>query len=308
MSSVMTVTGPIDAKDLGVTLMHEHVFANLIQEYRRDGLLNDPNLAEYEVQFLKRAGGSTLVDLTTAEIGPNPIGLRNVSSATGVQIIMGVGHYRDPYLNKEWFDKMSVDSIADLMVHDIQEGVGDTGVRGGIIGEIGSDKWYISAQEERSFRAAARAHRKTGLTVSTHAARWPVGLAQVDILVKEGVDPRRIVVGHCDTVPDPRYHETLARRGCYVEFDTIRGYLREWDLNRITGYIMNLLHAGFGSQILLSQDTFLRSHLHVSGGSGYDFLLTDFLPRLKHVGLTDDDIHMLMVVNPRNALTGERAT
>jgi phosphotriesterase-related protein len=301
----MTVTGEIDASQLGVVLTHEHIFANLLQEYRRDGLLSDPALAIHELQFLKRAGGSTIVDVTTSEIGPNPAGLRKVSEATGIKIVMGVGHYREPYLDKEWFDRTSVDAIADLIVHDIVEGVGDTGIRGGIIGEIGADKWYVSALEERSFRAAARAHRRTGLTITTHAARWPVGRAQVDLLMDEGVDPRRIIVGHSDTVPDPAYHEELARRGCFVEFDTIRGSMGSWDLERITGYVMALLERGLGDRILLSHDTFLRSQLHVNGGSGYDYILTSFVPRLRNAGLGDSEIQMLMVDNPRRALTGE---
>src|SRR6267143_249850 len=132
---VMTVTGPVGRDELGFVLPHEHVFIDLVREYRGSGLLNDEHLACQELGALKAAGGGTLVDLTPDEIG-----------------------------------------------RDITEGVRGTGVRAGIIGEIGADRRYISAAEERSFRAAARAHLKTGLTISTHAARWPVGLAQLKLL------------------------------------------------------------------------------------------------------------------------------
>src|SRR5579875_407593 len=190
---VMSVTGPVSASDLGVILPHEHVFADLVREYRGNGLLNDEHLARAELEGFRAAGGSTLVDLTLDEIGRDPAALRRAAEATGVTIVMGCGHYRDPYLNRDWFDRHTVDEIAEEIVRDIEEGVRGTGVRAGIIGEIGADRAYISAAEERSFRAAARAHLRTGLTVSTHAARWPVGTEQLRLLGEEGVDPRRAV-------------------------------------------------------------------------------------------------------------------
>src|SRR5215475_1005268 len=195
---VMTVTGPVDAQQLGVVLPHEHVFIDLVSEYRGSGLLNDEHLACEELRALKSAGGCTLVDLTLDEIGRDPAALRRVSEATGLSIVMGCGHYRDPYLDRDWFDRTAVDAIADQIVLDITDGVRGTGVRAGIIGEIGADRLYISAAEERSFRAAARAHLRTGLTISTHAARWPVGLEQLQLLTEEGADPRRVIIGHAD--------------------------------------------------------------------------------------------------------------
>jgi len=300
---VMSVTGPVDASDLGAVVPHEHVFADLVREYRGTGLLNDEYLARQELELLREAGGRTLVDLTLDEIGRDPVALRRVAEATGITIIMGCGHYRDPYLDHDWFDRHTVDAIADQLVCDIEEGVNGTGIRAGIIGEIGADKWYISAAEERSFRAAARAHRRTGLTISTHAARWPVGLEQVRLLAEEGVDPRRVIVGHADTVPFPDYHLTLARLGCYVCFDSI-GTGTSYDLTRAVDYVLALVRAGFSSQVLLSHDVFLRGHLKADGGPGYGYLLTDFLPLLVDAGLDEEEARSLVTVNPRQALTG----
>ncbi len=301
---VMSVTGPVQPADLGVVLPHEHVFCDLVREYRGTGLLNDEHLACQELGMLHAAGGNTLVDLTLDEIGRDPAALRRVSEATGVTIIMGCGHYRDPYLNRDWFDQHAVDAIADELVADIEEGVRGTGIRAGIIGEIGADKWYISAAEERSFRAAARAHVRTGLTISTHAARWPVGLEQLRLLAEEGVDPRRVIIGHADTVPSPGYHLELARQGCYISFDSI-GTGTRYDLGRAVDYVMALVRAGFGAQVLLSHDVFLRGHLHADGGCGYGYLLTDFLPMLAAAGLDPEETRALVRTNPRAALTGE---
>ena len=216
---------------------------------------------------------------------------------------MGCGHYRDPYLDRDWFDRTPVEAIADELVRDITEGVRGTGIRAGVIGEIGADRGFISAAEERSFRAAARAHRRTGLTITTHAARWPVGLAQLRLLAEEGVDPRRVIVGHTDSVPDPGYHLALATQGCYVCFDSI-GTGSAYDTQRAADYVLALVSAGFGAQILLSQDVCLRDHLHACGGCGYAYLLTDFLPRLTAAGLDPEQVRAFVTDNPRAALTG----
>src|SRR5215469_17067832 len=295
---VMSVTGPVDASELGAVVPHEHVFANLVREYRGTGLLNDEHLARQELDLLAAAGGRTLVDLTLDEIGRDPEALRRVAEATGITIVMGCGHYRDPYLDRDWFDRHAVDAIADQIVADIEEGVGGTGIRAGIIGEIGADKWYISAAEERSFRAAARAHHRTGLTISTHAARWPVGLDQLDLLAEEGVDPRRVIVGHADSVPIPEYHLALAEQGCYVSFDGI-GTGSRYDLDQAAGSVLDLVHAGFGDQILLSHDVCLRDHLRAHGGCGYGFLITEFLPMLEAAGLDDAQVRRFVTENPR---------
>ena len=105
------------------------------------------------------------------------------------------------------------------MIGEVRNGVGSTGVRPGIIGEIGSNDDTVSEAEEKSFRAAARTHLATGLTITTHAAWFPVGLQQLDILEDEGVAASRVIVGHADGVPGPDYQLALARRGCYVELD-----------------------------------------------------------------------------------------
>ena len=182
-------------------------------------------------------------------------------------------------------------------------GVGATGVRAGIIGEIGCDR-FISAAEERSFRAAARAHRRTGLTITTHAARWPVGTAQLDLLAEEGVDPTRVVIGHCDMVPDHDYHLALAGRGAWVQFDTVQG-THEWDTRQRLDWLRSLADAGFLDRVLLSQDVCLRTDYAAMGGPGYAYVVTEFADRLKDSGFDESDVRQMVVDNPRRMLTGE---
>ena len=193
--------------------------------------------------------------------------------------------------------------MADLIVRDIEEGV--DGVRAGIIGEIGCDR-VMTGVEERSFRAAARAHRRTGLTITTHAARWPVGTAQLDLLVEEGVDPRRVVIGHCDMVPDHDYHLALARRGAWVQFDTVQGVQRvRHPLAASTGCAA-WPTPGFLDRVLLSQDVCLRSDYAAMGGPGYAYVVTDVRrPAARPRASATPTCDRLLVDNPRRMLTGD---
>ena len=301
-ATVMTVRGAVFAGDLGVVLPHEHVFIDLLREYRGTGLLADEGLAIEELGRFREAGGRTLVDCTSQGLGRRPEALRRVSEATGVAIVMGAGHYRRPYLDEALIDASSVDELADGIVRDLEEGVGDSGIRAGIIGEIGCDR-TISAVEERVFRAAARAHRRTGATITTHAARWPVGEAQLDLLAEEGVDAGRVIVGHCDMVADPTYHARLTRRGAWVQFDTIQG-VHEMDTKRRLAWIGALIDAGLEDRLLLSHDVCLTSDLAAYGGPGYDYLLTGFRARMLDAGFPETLVARLMIDNPRRALTG----
>jgi phosphotriesterase-related protein len=302
VATVMTVRGPVEVDDLGVTLPHEHVFLDLTREYRGNGLLNDAALAQAELQRYVDAGGRSLVDVTTTGLQGDPAGLRAMSERTGLHIVRGAGFYRKAYY-PAYVDELSTDAVADLIVRDIEEGVdGDGSNRAGIIGEIGCDK-VMTGVEERVFRAAARAHRRTGLTISTHAARWPVGGAQLDLLVEEGVDPRRVVVGHCDMVPDHDYHLALARRGAWIQFDTLQG-VHEYDTRCRLDWLRSLADQGFLEQVLLSQDVCLRSDYTAMGGPGYAYVVTTFAELLKGEGFDEADVRTLLVDNPRRMLTG----
>lgn len=303
MNPVMTVTGAVNGRDLGFTLPHEHVFLNLMREHRATGLLHDPRLMERELRDFQAAGGTTLVECTNMGLGRDPAALRAMAEATGLNIVMGCGLYRDPYIDRRWTDERSIDEIAEVIVRDLTEGADDTSVRAGIIGEIGADQWYVSALEERSFRAAARAHLETGITVTTHASRWPVGRAQLEILMNEGVDPSRVIVGHTDTVPIIEYHEELAELGAWVQYDSIRGQ-SSYDTEIRLGYVLHMIRGGHVERLLLSQDVCNRTHLSAGGGTGYSYIARTFLDLLRDKGVSEDEVRLMTVDNPRRALTG----
>ena len=303
-NTVMTLLGPVPADKLGVTLMHEHLLIDLCRVTRQhDGVLNEIPLAVEEIGFFKAAGGATVVDVTNRRLGQNPRGLVTIAEQTGLNIVMGCGWYREPFYDESVFLR-TTNQIADEMVRDIEEGVDETGIRAGIIGEIGADLYHISPAEERVLRAAARAHKRTGLTVTTHAVRSPVGLDQLNVLEEEGMNLQRVVIGHCDFYPHMDYHEAVARRGAYVEFDSIGRGFSEWEILRRLAWLTNLINKGYLRQILLSQDVCFKAHLRAYGGQGYDYVVNGFVPRMIKAGISKEQIEIMMVANPRAALTG----
>lgn len=300
--SVETVLGPVPGDQLGVILPHEHVFTDVVKEMRGAGFMADEELAVDELEPLVSAGCNTIVELTNLGIGRRPAMLASVSKRTGLNIVMGCGLYREPYLDVLDLDRLEASGLADMMMEEIESGIGPERIRPGVIGEIGAEGPHITCAEERVFRAAARASAQSGLSIVTHAARHELGLRQLDILESEGVNPNSVTIGHCGTVPNSSYHRAVAERGAFVAFDAIRG-TNERDTTQNLRYIADLLDLGFGKQILISQDVCFKPHLKAYGGRGYDYLLTEFVPRLRaEIGLSEEDISQLVKVNPARSL------
>jgi predicted metal-dependent phosphotriesterase family hydrolase len=299
----MTVRGPVPADRLGVVAMHEHLVCDLFHVNRQpDFLMNDEATAGDELRRFKEAGGGTLVDLTTRDLRRDPAALRRISEAVDVHVVMGGGWYRQLTYPPS-IDSRTVNDLADEMVRDVCEGADGSGIRSGILGEIGSDREYVSGQEERVFRAVGRAQRRTGVAVSTHTSFSPVGLQQLDILVEEGADPRRVVIGHCDTYLDRAYHQAILERGAYVQFDGVGRAANFPDARRLKA-LVELIERGHAERLLLSSDVCRRSDWHAYGGVGYDYCLREFVPLLKAADVPADVIQLLLVDNPRRVLAG----
>ena len=301
MASIWTVRGPIAPEALGSTLMHEHLLCDFYRVTGQlDQLLNDEALAVSELRPLVEAGGRGLVECTTPDLGRDPLALRRIAEQTGLHVVMGCGWYRQPFYPPE-IDRRSTAELARRMIEELTVGVGETGIRPGIIGEIGVNLDYATAQEERVLRAAARAQRATGAPLTTHASLYPVGLVQLALLREEGVDPSRVVIGHCDTYLDLDYHMAILEAGAYVQFDTLgRTHMNPDD--RRADALVALLRSGQGERLLLSSDRCHRSDLLAFGGVGYDHVLTTFAALLRERGVTDDELRLLTVENPRRIL------
>jgi phosphotriesterase-related protein len=355
-SEVMTVTGPVKAEELGVVLPHEHLLVDLgcywseptdpilrafadepvtienlylIRRHwiinKEDSRLDDPVLAGKELSKYKDLGGKTLVDVTPPDLGRDPTALREIAAATGLNIVMGCGHYV-ALAHPASVSASSVEQLEAEILGELGEGVGDTGIRPGIIGEIGTSN-PLHEDEVKVLRAAGRAREASGTALSIHLhPGGRLGHEVLDILAAEGVDLRRVILGHLDITlglidvefdEALAYHASLAQRGCYLEFDTvgyIDAYMQGWegfpplwfpsDRERARA-ISKLLDIGYGQQLLLSHDVCSKHHLTRYGGHGYGHILRNFTVNLIDFGVSEEAQDMLMIANPRRALSGE---
>lgn len=346
---VQTVLGPISPDDLGVTLPHEHILIDAtvwwerptdpeklriaegplelssFGEVFRNPLLNKDNLliddVDQQIKELldfKKAGGSTVVDVTNIGIGRNPLALKRIAEATGLNILMGAGFYVND-CHPAYVSELSIDQLADIMVRDAVEGVDGTGIRAGIFGEIGTSD-PITPNEEKVVRAAARAHLRTGVPINIHPFMWSrAGLKALDFLKSEGVDCRRVVMSHMDehTINgkiDLERNRIAAASGAFVEYDTwgnefyyeTSGIIKKEpsDLERAAS-IAQLIKEGYLSQLLLSHDVWLKVCTKKYGGWGYDNILTYGVRYLNEAGVTDEQIKTMLVDNPKRALAFE---
>ena len=309
---IQTVRGAITPADLGFTLPHEHTKVSLWHIQGRwdywELIGEEPRIVE-ELGAYAAAGGRALVDLTLDGIGRDLPRLARISEATKLHIIGGSGWYRTAYYPPEArIDHRTTDDLANEIVREFTDGVpGPNGpVRPGIIGEIGTDKPWVTAQEERVFRAAGRAAKRTGAAVTTHAVQSDVGLAQLTILEDEGLDPARIVIGHCDSYPRIEHWREIVRRGATVEADFLGMSftpLERAGEPKVIELLKHLIDDGFVKQIMLSQDVCHDSQLLSYGGNGYTYLQKTFLPRLLAAGVDAAAIEQITVKNPARILT-----
>jgi len=311
----MTHKGEIPAEDLGVTLPHEHFFVNIMQE-RREALLADEALITREVQAFVDQGGAALFELSNSNVSAGALSTHRghsdarftrppenvqacirVADSVGLSLVLSTGFYRDPYLDDVVLNEFSTNDLAGFIIRDLMEGFPGTNIRAGIIGEIGSNKWFVTAKEERSFRAAARAQVHTNRALYTHAVFWPVAEQQIEILREEGVDMSRVAIGHTDTVPTKGYAVELAKHGVYLGIDSIQSANPTAVRNRV-GMVTDLIGAGYLERILLSHDVCMPAHMTSNGGNGFGFILAGFKEALLAAGVTEEEFEVITRANP----------
>jgi phosphotriesterase-related protein len=351
---VMTVLGPVPPEALGVTLAHEHILFEQLPkgpaplpepvtarslarervEMRHLGLLrrnpsaiednrrvDDIDLAIREVREFKRAGGGAIVEVSTRGIGRDPVGLRAVAAETGVHIVTCCGYYTGHFHPPSMAERTVAD-VAGEFVRELTEGIDGTGIRAGIIGEIGTgeplylpsstwdatDQEDMSPSEEKVLRAAGRAQAETGAPVSVHIYNYrPNRLAHhaLDVLAEEGATLEKVAICHLDTRPDIDYVQSIADRGALVEFDTfgiefvLDGSFIQFarDSERIA-LVAETIRRGYTRQILLSHDVCWKSLLQSYGGHGYAHLSRHIEPWLRHAGVSQEQIATMRVANP----------
>lgn len=298
---VITVLGPISPSEMGITQTHEHLIVDAMDHYGGYECVNDDEeLVLEELKEFTSRGGRTICDVTVDEIGRNPGALARLSKAAGINVVMGAGWYREFGYPRVVEEKTSIE-LAEILVREIEVGVGDTGIRAGFIGEIGTGRHYVKPAEERVFRAAALAQQRTGVVISTHTTRWgTLALEQIAMLREFGADLSKVIIGHLGDRRGVHHLLPIAEQGVYLEVDNI-GYLDYQPEAVRADNVASLVREGYGDRVLLSEDIFMLTHLKFHGGKGYGYLLEVFLPLLRGRGVTDEQIHAMLVTNPARA-------
>ena len=351
---VLTVNGLVIPEDVGVTIMHEHILIDISVDkapgynapvteldlwqqelnlenlhYVHEGrhikdnyMLTDESLAAKELQHFKNGGGKTVVEVTSIGLARDPLGLRRVANAVSINIVMGSGWYQTAY-HPPNMDQRTVEDLTEEIVRDIMVGVENTGIRSGIIGEVGINGNPLKPNEIKSIKASARASRATGAAISFHKGGTDREKLEVaSILGEEGADLTRVVYGHSDWhAGDIPLLLELLDLGVYVQFDILGRVsvpVARYPNNRnqvmnalypaakdvlVAEAIPQLMEAGYEDRILLSQDVCWKTQLKAYGGTGYSFVLEKFLPYLRTKGISDCQIDKIMVANPMKVLT-----
>jgi phosphotriesterase-related protein len=302
---VQTVNGLIVPEKLGFTHSHEHVlfdYFKMIMSY--DVIFDDENVAEFELNLYKKAGGQGLIDASSHGIGTNPIVLARLAEKTGVNIVLGCGWYRE-WVYEDVVTKKTSNELAEIMKKEILQGFGETNIKAGFIGEIGTERHYIGAHQERVFRAAAKASLATGVPILTHTTHFgELAIEQIDLLESEGMDPSRILISHLGDREDTTILLDIAKRGVYLSIDNI-GYNGEGyptDEIRLKN-VLCLIESGYLDRIVLGTDIGTRSALKSYGGRGFAWLLEVFVPMMLNSGITQQQIDQMMKVNIARAMT-----
>ena len=305
VGKIQTVDGLVSPEALGFTHSHEHIlwdYFKMIRSY--DNIFEDEEVAAKELLEFKNAGGGTLVDCSSSGIGTQPEALSRISKKTGVKIILGCGWYRESVYEDRVF-QMTSSELAKVLKKEIEVGIGNTNVRAGFIGEIGTERGFITPAEERVFLASAKASLATGVAILTHTTHFgELALEQIDLLESAGVSPEKIIISHLGDREDTSGLLKIAARGVYMSIDNI-GYVGEGyplDSVRINN-VRTLISAGFGKKIVLGTDICTRSALKEYGGRGFAWLLNSFVPAMKAAGLTQEEIDDVTIHNIARALT-----
>ena len=316
MAIINSVLGPMDTADMGFTLSHEHVLVSSagIQQIYPEFIDRDGTIAR-GIADLKAAhseGLRTIIDVTTIDLGRDIRMLEEVSRGSGVNIICATGTWRDiPRV----FWTATPDDIAPLYIREIQQGIEDTDIKAGVI-KVANDMGGVTPEGEIILRAAARAHKATGVPISTHTwAPERVGEQQVAVFEDEGIDLNRVYVGHSNDTDDLDYLIGLLEKGVWIGLDRYPGRpeVLDWEARTQTAY--RLIEAGYAHRIMLGHDWSVallialreaRKARDEANPDGYLFITRRVLPRLSELGASDDDIYKAMIDNPRRFFEGRQ--
>jgi phosphotriesterase-related protein len=307
MTYLMTTSGPLTLAELpGVILPHEHIFVDLrTPEQLGPGEAVMPatgdvvRLMAPELARARDAGVAALVECTPAGVGRYPEAVLAVAEAAAFPVVMPTGVYREPWV-PAWVKEASVAALRDWMLTELLEGIGETGVQAGWI-KLSAGDDGITPIERKILRAAAVAGAETGAVIGSHTIRGRVVLDQLSTLEKAGHTVDRYIWIHAHSEPDLAYHEEVANRGGWLEYDAIGS--QSIDDETFVVLILRMLERGFEDQLLLSHDRGWYDPAKPGGGEPLPFTYLNevFLSKLRAAGVDDGTADKLTRLNPYHA-------
>lgn len=325
MEWINTVTGRIKPEQLGMTLVHEHLLIGY-PGWFMDGLAPPFRRKEAmsrgvdKLQELRGLGVTSFLDPCPMDLGRDVEFMAEVAQRSGMQIVCATGAYKEDQGLRYTFSALRLEEIEEIYVRELTEGIGETGIRAGIV-KVATSAHGISDYERKLLTAAGRAAARTGCPVLTHTDEGRGGVEQLDVLTQAGVPAHRIMVGHSDGRADHAYHRSLADRGAYVGFDRFGIETLIKDAERIDS-VWKMVEAGYVRSLCLSHDATCAAWLGRPIFDGQNavspeliaqalpqweptHLFKHILPQLKERGLTDAQVHTLLVENPARYFVGE---
>ena len=342
---IQTVLGTIPSQELGITLTHEHLLIDLVfdrpppeEAFQRDiyyrpidletigylkhyGYLNladsqlrDVDAAIDEIRLFKQHGGKSVVDATSIGIARAPVSLARIARETGLNIVMGSSYYVDESHPAD-MDERTEEDIFQQIVKDITIGVDETGIKAGIIGEVGCSH-PLTLNEKKIVRASGRAQRATGAPLLIHPGRYESSpLDIIQILREVDADLERTIMGHIDRTVFLRDNmKAIAETGCYLEWDLFGSeqslYIHNLSVDmpsdsRRMDDIAWMIAEGFGEKIVIAHDVCHKKQLLRYGGHGYAYILASIVPRMRRRGYNEESIKRILIDNPAQVLKFE---
>jgi phosphotriesterase-related protein len=301
---IMTVRGLVPSKNMGVSLIHEHILVDFIgADSITDKRWDKSEVADRVLPYLrqiKELGCQTFIECTPAYLGRDPLLLKTLSDSSGLNILTNTGYYgagNDKYIPQHAFIE-TADQLAARWILEWENGIGNTGIKPGFI-KIGVANSNLSDLHKKLVTAAARTHLKTGLTIASHTGPAIPAFEQIDILQNEGVSPEAFIWVHAQSEKDPGNHVKAAKMGAWISLDGLNDDNMEDYIRMIT----NLRKNGLLNKVLLSHDAGWYHPGEVKGGEyrGYTTLFQKLIPALRNEQFTEKEINQLLVINPAKA-------
>ena len=319
MALIETTLGALPPERLGWINAHDHIIMDggYTVVKTPDFNLDSVEKASEEMSYWQRAGGGAVVDAQPFGCGRNVRKLMQVSQALNLPIVVATGFQsREFYLPDHWQYKYDEGVIADLLLQECTVGTDYNGyespiverspVKAGFV-KVAGDYQKVSPATHKHIRAAGRVHQQTDVPVLVHTDMGTAGNLLVDALEAAGVPPHAVMLCHIDRNPDSYVHRCLAQRGVYLQYDT-PGRIKYQPENIVVDLMRRLFDAGLGERILLGGDMARRSYWKAyGGGPGFDYLLTQFTPRLRDEGFSDQELETIWHHNPIRWLTAGAA-